>query len=72
MTPLYKFCWVLWIAGSAIVVASWSDLVTPTVGWVGWSVALAGTLISLVARQSPRQQTVIVPLETAEETRPEV
>ncbi len=55
MTPLYKFCWVLWIAGTAIIVASWLDIVTPTVGWVGFGVALAGTLLSLGSQQRRQQ-----------------
>ena len=55
MTALYKFCWVLWIGGTILIVASWGDIVTPTVGWIGFGVALAGTLFSIVAQQSPRK-----------------
>jgi hypothetical protein len=55
MTLLYKFCWVFWIAGTAIIVASWLDIVTPTVGWLGFGIALAGTLLSLGAQQKRQQ-----------------
>ena len=54
MNPSYKFSWVLWIGGSALVAASWADLVTPQVGWIGFGVAGAGTLLSMVSnRASP-------------------
>jgi hypothetical protein len=57
MTPMYRFCWVLWIGGTAVIVASWLSIVTPAVGWVGFGVALAGTLLSFGAQQRPQQPT---------------
>lgn len=51
LPPAYKFAWVLWIAGSIVIVLSWVNVVSVTVGWVGFAVAMAGTLLSLVARQ---------------------
>jgi hypothetical protein len=53
---MYKLCWCLWIGGTAIVAANWLDIVGPSVGWIGWGVALAGTLLSFGAQQAPRQQ----------------
>jgi hypothetical protein len=52
---MYKFCWVLWICGTVVIVASWLDIVTPTVGWVGFGIALAGTLLSFGAHQQRQQ-----------------
>ena len=39
MTTMFKICWALWIAGMAIIVASWADVVTPTIGWIGFGLA---------------------------------
>jgi len=61
MTPMYRFCWVLWIGGTAVIVASWLNIVTPAVGWVGFGIALAGTLLSLTGQQ--RQQPPAKPPE---------
>lgn len=55
MTTLHKFCWVLWIGGTATIAASWADVVTPTIGWVGFTVALVGTVLSRVAHPQPRR-----------------
>jgi hypothetical protein len=41
-----KVCWLLWIAGTAVIVASWLDVVTPAVGWIGFAAALAGSMLS--------------------------
>jgi hypothetical protein len=66
MTRMYRFCWALWIGGTILIVASWTDVVTPTIGWIGFGVALAGTLLSFGAQQrlppspqasSPEDQT---------------
>ncbi len=55
MTGMYKFCWAMWLVGTILIVASWADVVTPTIGWVGFGVALAGTLLSFGAQQRPQQ-----------------
>jgi hypothetical protein len=52
---MYKFCWGMWIGGTILIVASWVDIVSPTVGWVGFGVALLGTLLSFVAQQRRQQ-----------------
>jgi hypothetical protein len=66
MTAMYKFCWVMWIGGTALIAASWGDVVSPTIGWVGFGIALAGTLLSFVAQQHP-QQSLREPLEAGPE-----
>ena len=51
---LYRLSWLLWIAGTVIIVLSWCDAVSATVGWYGFAVALAGTLLSWAARSTSR------------------
>lgn len=57
---LSKLSWILWIPGTLVIAASWFNLVSPRVGWIGFWVALAGTLLSFVpsggraAAPSPR------------------
>ncbi len=40
-----KFAWALWIAGTILILLSWTDTVTPTVGWVGFGIALGGFVL---------------------------
>ena len=54
MTTMYKLCWAMWIAGTILIAASWANFVSPTVGWIGFAVALAGTLLSFVSQQRPQ------------------
>jgi hypothetical protein len=37
----YKAYWPAWWIGTALIVASWLNVVSPTIGWIGF--ALAGT-----------------------------
>lgn len=41
--------WILWLAGTALIVGSWVNVVPPEVGWLGFAVAGGAYLISLVA-----------------------
>lgn len=45
----YRWAWLLWIVGMLIIVLSWIDLVSPTISWIGFGIALAGTVLSLLA-----------------------
>jgi hypothetical protein len=51
LPTVYKAAWLLWIGGSILIVLSWIDAVTPTVGWIGFGVAMFGTVLSLVAHR---------------------
>jgi len=55
MTPLYRACWALWVCGTALIVLSWVDVVPVTIGWVGFGVAVVGTLLSFAAQGGARQ-----------------
>lgn len=46
-----KLGWALWIVGTAIVLASWVEFVTPDIGWVGFGVAVLGVLMSSATRR---------------------
>ena len=49
---LNRISWILWIGGTIVIVLSWTHAVTPQIGWIGWGVALAGTVLSLFGRRS--------------------
>jgi hypothetical protein len=51
MTPLYTVCQVMWIGGTILIFASWVHAVSYTFGWLGFGIALGGTLLSVVAKQ---------------------
>jgi hypothetical protein len=50
VTPLYKVSWALWIAGTILIVGSWINVVPNPIGWIGFGVALAGTLLSMASQ----------------------
>jgi hypothetical protein len=49
-----RVCGLVWISGTAVIVASWLDVVTPAVGWIGFTVALAGSMLSSSLRTRKR------------------
>jgi hypothetical protein len=44
----YKTYWVAWWIGTALIAGSWFNIVTPTVGWIGFALAGAAVLGSYV------------------------
>jgi len=51
MVRLNQTTWIMWWAGTALIVLSWINIVSPVVGWIGFSAALASTFISVIARR---------------------
>lgn len=51
MNSAYRFSMVLWIGGTALIVGSWANVVTPQVGWIGFGIAGAGTLLSMASNR---------------------
>ena len=51
--------WMLWIAGSALVVTSWLRLVNPRVGWLGLATAMLGVLASWPPEDSTRRAVIV-------------
>ena len=52
---LQQIAWLAWAAGTAAIVLSWMHVVSPTVGWVGFCVALAPGVASEVAKLFARR-----------------
>jgi hypothetical protein len=50
---IYRFAWLLWLGGTIVILLSWVDAVSPTVGWAGFAVTLAGCALSWIASQPP-------------------
>ena len=44
----YHLYWPAWIGGTILIVCSWANLVSPTIGWVGFGVACAAAVGSYV------------------------
>jgi hypothetical protein len=53
---IQQIAWILWVVGTALIVASWMGAVTPTVGWIGFAVAGVGALISWIPASADRSQ----------------
>jgi len=45
---LAQACWVGWWTGTILIVLSWIDVVSATVGWIGFALALASTGLNVV------------------------
>ena len=41
-SKLFFVWWGFWIVGTGLVVASWFNVVTPTVGWCGFALGMVG------------------------------
>lgn len=41
-----QIAWYMWAIGMALVVLSWLDVVSNTVGWCGFTIGLVGSAIS--------------------------
>lgn len=48
---LDRVTWLTWWAGTALIVLSWLSVVGNNVGWLGFGVACASSLVSVVARR---------------------
>jgi hypothetical protein len=51
MNMANRAAWSLWIAGALLIAVSWLNLVPVYVGWVGFTSALAGTLLSISSQR---------------------
>jgi hypothetical protein len=49
---LHRFYWAAWLTGTALIVLSWARVVTPTVGWIGFTTACGAALLSYIPRRS--------------------
>jgi hypothetical protein len=45
---LYKFAWLLWLAGATLIVLSWTETVSREVGWAGFVTALIAVALSAI------------------------
>lgn len=43
--------WAVWWVGTIVIALSWFDVVSNSVGWIGFAIALAATFASVVARR---------------------
>jgi len=51
MNSFHNFAWTLWLVGTVLIVGSWFHVVPIRVGWIGFAIAMAGSLISRSGRQ---------------------
>lgn len=49
-----QISWLLWIGGTVMVALSWTGSVSGRTGWIGFGIALAGTILSLFRGRSRR------------------
>jgi len=40
-----KLAWWLWAVGSVLIALSWFDVVSNTIGWCGFAIGMAGSMI---------------------------
>ena len=48
---LDRVVWFTWWAGTALIVMSWLSIVSNPIGWVGFAIACASSIISVIARR---------------------
>lgn len=42
----HRIAWYLWAVGTVLIVLCWLSVVSNTVGWTGFGIALTGTVLS--------------------------
>lgn len=52
--------WLLWIAGSALIVGSWLRWLTGRAGWLGLATAMVGVLASWSTEETTRHAVILV------------
>jgi hypothetical protein len=50
ITVLYRIYWFAWLAGTGLILLSWVDVVSPTIGWVGFGIACGAAFLSYIPR----------------------
>ena len=51
---MYQLSWALYIVGFGIVIASWVNLVSSGIGWIGWIIGMAGFILGqVIHRRNP-------------------
>jgi len=48
---LERITWLTWWAGTALIVFSWVGVVSNGIGWLGFGIAVASSIISVIARR---------------------
>ena len=41
-----QIAWWLWAGGTVLIVLTWMEVVSPTVGWLGFGIGLIGSVLS--------------------------
>lgn len=52
---IYRAYWTAWVCGSILIALSWVHVVSRQVGWVGFCIAGAATLLSMVVNSPFRR-----------------
>jgi hypothetical protein len=40
-----QLAWWLWAIGTVVIALSWFHVVTPQVGWIGFAIAMSGSVL---------------------------
>lgn len=43
-----QIIWISWWGGTALIIGSWFGIVSNTIGWIGFALALASSFISIM------------------------
>ena len=60
----HQTAWWLWAVGTALIVLSWVNVVTATIGWCGFGIGLAGSVLGW--GMMPPQSATTAPTEEDE------
>ena len=61
-----QIAWWLWAIGTVLIVMSWFDIVSTSIGWFGFAVALVGSVISWGLRPPRAERPAEPPPEPPE------
>lgn len=50
-SKLSQVCWIMWLVGTIMIIASWTGGVATWVGWTGFALAVVAWLMTMGARR---------------------
>ena len=66
-----RIAWFMWAIGSVLIALSWFSVVSTTIGWIGFGVGMAGSMIGWGLKPPPSEPTPKEPDDPTDDSAPD-